>query len=62
MVDNQFPNETSKSNEDPMRKISPTETSGGNGMRRLQHEINTLTKRNCGKFVAIVVDNNIFLC
>jgi hypothetical protein len=31
-----------------VRRISPTSDSG-NGMRRLQDEINTLTKKNCGK-------------
>jgi hypothetical protein len=31
-----------------MRRMSPT-SEGGNGMRRLQDEINTLTKKNCGK-------------
>ncbi|RZF34758.1 hypothetical protein LSTR_LSTR007810 [Laodelphax striatellus] len=46
MVDNQYPNESSKLNDESSRRISPT-TETGNGMRRLQDEINTLTKRNC---------------
>lgn len=31
-----------------IRRTSPTSETG-NGMRRLQDEINTLTKKNCGK-------------
>lgn len=46
-----YPNDLS-SNEDTKR-LSPT-TETANGTRRLQDEINTLTKRNCGK-------NNLYL-
>jgi hypothetical protein len=38
---------TSAAGEDA-RRTSPTSETG-NGMRRLQDEINTLTKKNCGE-------------
>lgn len=47
-----FPNDHITNEEG--RKISPSSETG-NGMRRLQDEINTLTKRNGGKFKCLEI-------
>lgn len=44
---------------DEMRRISPSE--GINGTRKLQDEINVLTKRNCGKLYEMYHKRSIFI-
>lgn len=54
-----YPNDLSSNEE--TKRLSPT-TETANGTRRLQDEINTLTKRNCGKYFACLWRSCIWHC